>query len=179
MFNYLVVGESTPYSVFQVRVTNVHPNKDEKMKIDRDYFWFRLFKSRGIGPKLLAAVAKILETENLNPEMLSGSQSDLFEQFPKLAKILKDKIRPEDREEVSEQYEDLKRQGIGIIYPGHSDFPPQLLDISPILFVKGQQKRLRSESATIVGARNVSDQGSRITRKLAGEFARAGINIVC
>ena len=160
------------------KVPKIHPNAKANMKFDKSYFWFRLFKTQSIGPKTLASVAKRLETENLNPEMLSGSQSDLFEQFPKLAKILKDKIRPEDREEVSEQYEDLKRQGIGIIYPGHAAFPPQLLDISPILFVKGQQRRLRSESVTIVGARNVSDQGSRITRKLAGEFARAGINIV-
>ena len=148
------------------------------MKINRDYFWFRLFKTPGIGTKTLASVAEILEKENLDPEILPFNQSDLSAQSPELAKILKDKIRPEDREEVSEQYEDLKRQGIDIIYPGHPDFPPQLLDISPILFVKGQQRRLRSESVTIVGARNVSDKGIRITRKLADDLARTGLNIV-
>ena len=62
------------------------------MRINRDYFWFRLFKVRGIGPKLLASVAKILEAENLNPEMLPRIQSDLSVQFPKLAKILNGKI---------------------------------------------------------------------------------------
>ena len=148
------------------------------MKINTDYFWFRLFKTPGIGAKTLASVAEILEKENLDPEILPFNQSDLSAQSPELAKILKDKICPEDREKVSEQYEDLKRQGIGIIYPGHPDFPPQLLDISPILFVKGQQKRLTSESVTIVGARNVSDKGIRITRKLAGDLARTGLNIV-
>ena len=148
------------------------------MKINRDHFWFRLFKTPGIGAKTLASVAEILEKENLDPEILPFNQSDLSAQSPELAKTLKDKIRPEDREKVSEQYEDLKRQGIGIIYPGHPDFPPQLLDISPILFVKGQQKRLTSESVTIVGARNVSDKGIHITRKLAGDLARTGLNIV-
>ena len=148
------------------------------MKIDRDYFWFRLFKTRGIGTKLLVSVAKTLEAENLNPEMLPRNQSDLSAQFPELAKILKGKIREEDREKVSAEYEQLKKQNIDIIYPGHSDFPPQLLDISPILFVKGQQKRLRSDSVTIVGARNVSDKGIRITRNLAGELVGKGINIV-
>ncbi len=148
------------------------------MSINRDYFWFRLFKTHGVGPKLLASVAKILKAENLNPEMLPLNQSDLSEQFPKLAKILKDKIRPEDRKKVAEQYEDLKRQGVDIIYPGHPDFPPQLLDISPILFVKGEKKRLRSDSITIVGARNVSDKGIRITRNLSDELVGKGINIV-
>ena len=148
------------------------------MSIDRDYFWFRLFKTRGIGTKLLVLVAKILEAENLNPETLPLDHNDLLAQFPELAKILKGKIRAEDREKISAAYKQLKDQGINIIYPGHPDFPPHLLDISPILFVKGQQKRLRSDSITIVGARGVSDKGIRITRKLAGELVGKGINIV-
>ena len=148
------------------------------MSINRDYFWFRLFKTRGIGPKLLGSVADILETENLNPEMLPLSQSDLSAKFPKLAKILNGKIRAEDREKVSAEYEQLKRQRINIIYPGHPDFPPHLLEISPILFVKGQQKRLMSDGIAIVGARNVSGTGIRIARKLAGELAGEGINVV-
>ena len=148
------------------------------MSINRDYFWFRLFKTRGIGPKLLVSVAKTLEAENLNPEMLPRSQSDLSAKFPKLAKILNGKIPEEDREKVSAVYEQLKEHGINIIYPGHPDFPPHLLEITPILFVKGQQKRLTSDSVTIVGARDVSDKGVRITRNLAGELVGKGINIV-
>ena len=148
------------------------------MNINRDYFWFRLFKTRGIGPKLLVSVAKTLETENLNPEMLPCSQSDLSAKFPKLAKILNGKIRAEEREKVTTAYEQLKKQGIDIIYPGHPDFPPHLLEIAPILFVKGKQKQLMSDSVAIVGARNVSDKGIRIARKLAGDLASEGINVV-
>ena len=148
------------------------------MNIDTDYFWFRLFRTRGIGRKRLASVAKILETGNLNLETLPRNQNDLSVQFPELAKILKGKIREEDSEKVFAAYKQLKDYGINIIYPGHPDFPSQLLEISPILFVKGQQKRLMSESVTIVGARDVSDKGIRITRKLAGDLANAGLNIV-
>ncbi len=148
------------------------------MNINREYFWFQLFKTHGIGSKTLASVAKILQAENLNPKMLPRSQRDLSAQFPELAKILKDKIHTMDGEEVSEAYEDIKRHGVSIIYPGHPDFPPQILEIAPILFVKGQQKCLRSNSITIVGARDVSDKGTRITRKLSSELADAGINIV-
>ena len=148
------------------------------MNINRDYFWFRLFKTRGIGPKLLVSVAKTLEAENLNPEMLPRNQSDLSAKFPKLAKILNGKIRAEDRERVAIAYDQLKKQGINIVYPGHPDFPPDILEISPILFVKGQQKRLMSDNVSIVGARNVSDKGIRIARKLAGDLAREGMNVV-
>lgn len=148
------------------------------MSIDSGYFWFRLFKTRGIGPKRLAAIAKILEAENLTPEMLPRNQNDLSVQFPKLAKILKGKISEVDREKGSAAYEQLKDHGINIVYPGHPDFPPHLLEIAPILFVKGQQKRLRSDGVTIVGARDVSDKGIRITRNLSGELVGKGINIV-
>ena len=148
------------------------------MNMNRDYFWFRLFKTRGIGPKLLGSIAKILEAENLTPEMLPRNPSDLAAQFPELAKILKSKIREEDGEKVSAAYEQLKEHGINIIYPGHPDFPQYLLEIAPVLFVKGAQKRLTSDSVTIVGARDVSDKGVRITRNLAGELVGKGINIV-
>ena len=148
------------------------------MSIDRDYFWFRLFKTKGIGTKLLVSVAKTLEAENLNPEMLPRSQSDLSAKFPKLAKILNGKIRAEDRERITMAYDQLKKERINIIYPGHPDFPPDILEIAPILFVKGQQKRLMSDNVAIVGARNVSDKGIRIARKLAGDLASEGINVV-
>ncbi len=148
------------------------------MSINRDYFWFRLFKTRGIDTKLLVSIAKTLEAENLRPEMLPLNQNDLSAQFPKLAKILKGEIREEDRDNVSAAYEQLKDHGINIIYPSHPNFPPHLLEIAPILFVKGQQKRLMSDSVTIVGARDVSDKGIRITKNLAGELVGKGINIV-
>ena len=160
------------------RVTNAHPNEDEKMRINRDYFWYRLFKTRGIGPKLLVAIAKILEAEHLDPEIVPRSQSDLSAQFPELAKILNGKIRPEDRETVSAEYDNLKNHGVDIIYPGHPDLPPHLLEISPILFAKGKHKRILSDSVAIVGARNVSNKGIRVANKLAGDLASEGINIV-
>ncbi len=148
------------------------------MRINTDYFWFWLFKTRGIGPKLLASIAKMLEAENLTPEMVPLDHNDLSAQFPELAKILKGKIREEDSEKVFTAYAQLKDHGINIIYPGHPNFPPHLLEIAPVLFVKGQQKRLASDSVTIVGARDVSGEGIHITRNLSGELVGKGINIV-
>ena len=148
------------------------------MGINRDYFWFRLFKTRSIGPKLLVSIAKILDTQQLDPEMLPLTQSDLSLHFPELAKILNGKIREEDRAEVLEEYKQLKRLEVDIIYPGHPDCPPQLLEISPILFVKGKRKYLNLDSVAVVGSRNVSDKGIDITKKLASGLVRLGINVV-
>ncbi len=148
------------------------------MKIERDYFWFRLFKARGIGPKSLISIAKILEEENCHPEMLPRSQSDLSIQFPELSKILNGKIRVEDSDKVYTEYEQLKTQGVDFIYPMHPDLPPHLLEVAPMLFIKGQRKLLNSNGVAIVGSRNVSDTGIRVARKLAAELANAGLNVV-
>ena len=148
------------------------------MKIERDYFWFRLFKARGIGPKSLISIAKILEKEDRHPEMLPRNQSDLSTQFPELSKILNGKIRAEDSDKAYMEYEQLKTQGVDFIYPRHPDFPPHLLEIAPMLFTKGQRKLLISDGVAIVGSRNVSDTGTCAAQKLAAEFANEELNVV-
>ena len=148
------------------------------MSIERDYFWFWLFKARGIGPKSLISIAKILEKEDCHPEMLPRSQSDLSIQFPELSKILNSKIRAADNDKAYTEYEQLRAQGIEFIYPRHPDFPPHLLEIAPMLFIKGQRKLLTSDGVAIVGSRNVSDLGIRVARKLAAALASAGLNVV-
>ncbi len=148
------------------------------MSIERDYFWFRLFKARGIGPKSLISIAKILEKEDCQPEMLPRSQSDLSVQFPDLSKILNGKIRAADSDKAYTEYEQLKTQGVEFIYPRHPDFPPHLLEIAPMLFIKGQRKLLNSDGIAIVGSRHVSDTGICVARKLAVELANAELNVV-
>ena len=73
-------------------------------------------------------------------------------------------------------------QGVDFIYPRHPDFPPHLLEIAPMLFIKGRRKLLTSDGVEfiypIVGSRNVSDTGIRVARKLASELANAELNIV-
>ena len=92
--------------------------------------------------------------------------------------ILNGKIRAEDSDKVYAEYEQLKTQGIEFIYPRHPDFPPHLLEIAPMLFIKGQRKLLTSDGVAIVGSRNVSDIGICVARELAAELANAGLNVV-
>ena len=148
------------------------------MSIERDYFWFRLFKTRGIGTKLLAEIARMLDEQGLHPEKLPRSQNALSSQCPELAEILNGKIRAEDQKKIETDYKELKRRGTEIISPGHPDFSSHLLETSPILFVKGQRKLLTTDGVAIVGARNVSEKGVRIARQLAAGLADAGMNVV-
>jgi DNA processing protein len=148
------------------------------MKIERDYFWFRLFKAHRIGPKSLISIAKILEKEDRHPEMLPRNQSNFSTQFPELSKILNGKIRAEDSDKAYTEYEQLKTQGVEFIYPMHPDFPPHLLEVTPMLFIKGKRKLLTSDGVAIVGSRNVSETGVRVVRKLAADLANAGLNVV-
>ena len=92
--------------------------------------------------------------------------------------ILNGKIRAEDSEKIYAEYEQLKTQGVEFIYPRHPNFPPHLLEIAPMLFIKGPRKLLTSDGVAIVGSRNVSDTGIRVARQLAAELANAGLNVV-
>ena len=88
------------------------------------------------------------------------------------------KIRTDDSDKAYTEYEHLKTRGVEFIHPRHPDFPPHLLKIAPMLFIKGQRKLLTSDGVAIVGSRNVSDTGIHIARKLAAELANAGLNVV-
>ena len=155
-----------------------HTNGDVKMKVKAPYFWMWLCKTHGIGPKKLASIAKILHEHQRQPETLPLNPTELLSQFPRLANILNGKIRVEDSQAIYTEYLRLKDAGITMLHPSDPNFPRHLLEISPILFIKGQHKLLTSDSVAIVGSRDVSDEGVRVARTIAGGLAREGINVV-
>ena len=149
------------------------------MNAERGFFWFRLFKARGMGPIRLNLSAEVIETEHLCPETLSlDNQRELSAQSSKLAKILNGKIRAEDKDRINTEYRQLKMEGVEILYPTHPDLPPHLLEITPVLIIKGRRKLLTADGVAIVGARNVSDTATRIARRLAGNLANMELNVV-
>ncbi len=105
------------------------------------------------------------------------TQNHHYVNFPELEIIL-NKNSKEDEKKVLREYEQLKKLDVEIVYPGHPDFPSHLLEITPILFIKGQRKYLNSDSIAIVESRNVSNKGIDIARKLAGDLASLGKNVV-
>ena len=148
------------------------------MRVKAPYFWVWLCRTRGIGPKKLISIAKILHEHQRQPETLPLNPSELLSQFPKLASILNGKIHVEDSQKIYTEYKKLKEAGIAILHPSHPDFPDHLLEIAPILFIKGQRELLTSDGVAIVGARDESDEGIRVARKIASGLAREEINVV-
>lgn len=148
------------------------------------YFWFRLFRTRGIGPKSLVSIARTLEKFQLQPAEIPHSKAELSACFPELAKILNSKIFLEDRDEIYQEYKQLEIEGVDIIYPGLSVCPAELFgyaekyDISSVLFAKGPKTLLRVDGVSIVGSRNVSPKGIIASREIAANLANRGINVI-
>ena len=148
------------------------------MRVKAPYFWMWLCKTHGIGPKKLISIAKILHTHQRQPETLPLNPRELLYEFPELANILNGKIRVEDSQRIYIEYHKLKEAGVTVLHPSQPDFPEHLLDVAPILFIKGEHKLLTSDGVAIVGARDVSDEGIRIARKIAAGLTREDINVV-
>jgi len=153
--------------------------------IASDYFWFRLFRTRGIGPKRLVKIQREMEQNGLAPYALPRNKEMLQEQYPSLAKIILPAVRADDRDEILGEYERLRAQGISVVYPGHDDYPLTLIEdaerfgVSPVLLCKGSTGILRKRSVAIVGSRHIESRfGAKVARQIAEDLARRGINVV-
>ncbi len=148
------------------------------MRVKAPYFWLWLIRTHGIGPKKLVSIARIMHEHQRLPETLPLNPNELLSQFPKLAKILNGRIHMEDSQRIYTECQKLRESGITILYPSQPDFPSHLLDISPILFIKGQPRLLTSDGVAVVGAREVSDEGIHVARTIAAGLAREGLNVI-
>lgn len=73
------------------------------------------------------------------------------------------------------------QQGIGLISLEEEAYPRALLDLRsppPLLYVKGELLPQDARAVALVGTREPSQEGRRLARHLAREFARRGFTIV-
>jgi DNA processing protein len=152
--------------------------------MEEAYFWYRLFMTRGTGPKKLARTARMLDEYRGNPNAIPADASELDEKHPQPAALLGEKLGSGDTEDLYSSYEELTNESVAIIHPGLPVYPAGLLDdaekygISPVLFVKGRMALLQAEGVAIAGSRNVSEEGAEIARTVAAELAGRGMNVV-
>ncbi len=74
-----------------------------------------------------------------------------------------------------------KAAGARLLCFGHADYPPALMDLSdapPVLWAQGDVALLQRPMVALVGARNASSLGMRMTRKLAESLGAAGFVVV-
>ena len=76
---------------------------------------------------------------------------------------------------------DAERLGVRIILHGDEQYPRRLLDLPdppPAIWLYGNDDVLTPPVVAIVGTRNASSYGERITRECASALARAGVCVV-
>jgi len=163
-------------------------NKNEKMTVKPDFLWYKLFNAEGFGDKSIFIVYNTIKNHNISlEEVFKMDESKFRETFPKLGRDRLNKANIDSIQKVNEktdelynEYQDLKSEGVEIIYPEHELFPKRILEfkISPILFCKGNLSLLNSSGVAIVGSRNASEEGLNIARKFASELAMQGKNVI-
>ncbi len=134
--------------------------------------WLRLSRSENVGPQTFQA---LLDTY--------GDASQALEALPALS--AKGGLRrtisiyAQDRAESDiERAEALDARFVAIC---ETDYPPLLRQVDgapPVICVKGDVSVLQPPAIAIVGARNASALGRKLTRRLAGELCDAGFCVV-
>ncbi len=155
------------------------------MKKNPEYMWFRLWRTRGIGPKTIAYTYNYLR-ENSIPilELTGSSQASLARKFPLLEKNVIARLNPKDKEDLVREYNEVKKAGLTIIHPDSEYYPKSYMNAveqigaPPLFFAKGNLSLLTNRGIAIVGSRNVSPEGLAFSKEIAAKLAENDGNIV-
>lgn len=133
--------------------------------------WLQLFRSPRVGPKTFF---RLLDE--------CGSADAAREALPDIAETagLK-KYELAQMDAVRREYEAGVRFGASLIAYGSSAYPLHLMDVDdapPLIWASGDVQLLRRASVAIVGSRNASSLGQRMTRALAKKLGEAEKAIV-
>ncbi|WP_336245312.1 DNA-processing protein DprA [Maritimibacter dapengensis] len=133
--------------------------------------WLRLLRSRRVG------VTTFFRLMNEH-----GSAADALDVLPEIAQAAGEQDYQICPLPVVEQELDwAAKTGAVMLTYGSSDYPARLADIPdppPILWALGDTSLLTRFPTAIVGARNASSLGLRMSRRLSGELGREGQVIV-
>lgn len=136
-------------------------------------------RSRSHSPEALAALALALL-----PGVGCAGHRDLIAAFGSARRALDDAARAE--REAAER--DARRaldqgtdRGLTLLHGGHPEFPSSLQELDqppPVLWVAGRPELLSMPAVAIVGTRNATRYGERVTHEISAALARAGMVVV-
>jgi DNA processing protein len=134
--------------------------------------WLRLYRSDNVGPATFRDLISHCGSAELALDML-----------PELAArggALKS-VRIASADDAERELEAATRHGARIVGLGEPDYP-HLLRISdsapPIITIKGNPDAFTRPCASIVGARNASMTGIKLTRAIARDLGEAGYTVI-
>lgn len=84
-------------------------------------------------------------------------------------------------EQAEELHKHLKERDIAVITRFDNDFPRLLFELNDpplLLYVRGRMPDIDKKAVALVGAENATNEGIELTVRVAGVFAKAGVQIV-
>lgn len=130
---------------------------------DERVSWLRLLRSRRVG---ISTFYRLLR--------YYGSAKAAVDALPSIAiKAGVENYAACEEAHVLKEMDMAARFGACLLFRGEKDFPIRLIDLSdcpPFIWAKGDISLLQKTTIAMVGARNASSLGLRMTRRLAGEL---------
>jgi DNA processing protein len=153
-------------------MTQTSPPSARLPKTQADYIqWIRLIRSRRVGP---ATFHRLMRTH--------GSAAAAIDALPDIAKQAGvQNYAPCPYDIAEAEFLDAQHKGYHPICFGTSDYPALLAETSdapPLLWAKGNIACLAKPSIALVGARNASSLGRRMTHMMAEGLAEAGFSVI-
>jgi DNA processing protein len=132
--------------------------------------WLRLIRSDNVGPQTFRQL--------VNRE---GSAQAALEALPRLSKARSISIRIPSTAEAEDEIAATQQLGGRIVASSEPGYPPLLRYIAaapPLLTIAGGASLDCSKTVAIVGARNASSAGQKMTRILATDLGAAGFVVI-
>ncbi|MBN9436164.1 DNA-processing protein DprA [Bosea sp. (in: a-proteobacteria)] len=142
------------------------PALDDRQRLE----WLRLIRSESIGPRTFRALLNRF-----------GGAAAALDALPELARQAGKTLKICPLVEAEREFEMLLRRGARLIALGEASYPLPLQAIDsapPLLAVEGDPTVLNRPCIAMVGSRNASAAGLKLTAVLAREFGEAGFVIV-
>ena len=132
----------------------------------------RLARTNGVGPinfcRLMCLYGQASVALDALPERMAAAGRS-------------DGVHIPSRSDIEDELERLRKMGGRAILRSDPDYPALLThvpDAPPVLFIQGDAKKLSARSIGVVGARNASSAGIRMSGSLSTELASAGLCVV-
>jgi DNA processing protein len=146
--------------------------QDIRLTDEQRLDWLRLIRSQSIGPRTFRALINHF-----------GGARAAIEGLPGLARRGGGKASPKicSREAAEREIEAARELGVEFIAIGEADYPHRLQmidDAPPLLAVRGNREALALPAVAVVGSRNASAAGIKLTQLIGHGLSEAGFAVV-
>ena len=141
--------------------------------MDRDSLitdWVRLAFTKGVGPRTFDKLIKHFKTP-----------SSILENAFEVKRRYKLDLEPPSKDQIEDSIRQCYDFGAEIILPIDEKYPTLLKETEgypQVLFARGNTQLLNKRKVAIVGTRNSSANGEKITRQIGAELGKNGVVIV-